>query len=307
MFRVLTLVFILTLSFSLVLADEPSDMATQSAESTSNAHWIYGGGVGLGMYRYEEPGLMNLKGNMLRFDGSLTRQIERFHISIEAAIGFGSEDYEGAVVYEDGTVVPMTHSGIKDHLYEFRGLVGQTFPIGNNTLTASFGYGLRKLDNMLGDIEDGGYDRHSRYQYIPLRLCWTYPFSNQEDGGRLKSSIEYDYFVTGKQTSDLSDQSFSYVHGDTLGAEYSDLVNRQNGGHGLKGSLSWLLSQKANGINFMVTVYYDGWWIDESTKDEISLTVVHQDPANNEVFTVIALEPENRTREVGVKLALNWF
>ena len=119
------------------------------------------------------------------------------------------------------------------------------------------------MGSKLSTTGHSGYDRESRYVYIPIGInfeteLWEF-------------RAEYLYFLYGQQTSKISQVSSSYT----------DVTNDQEEGSGLKLSAKYY-SKK----DFGYEVYMDYWDIADSKLD----------------LTGNFMEPRNTTSETGLRV-----
>ncbi|MDH5212105.1 MAG: hypothetical protein OEW96_10600 [Betaproteobacteria bacterium] len=215
-------------------------------------------------YKYEEPGLMNLKGERVGGSGAYTFiGSDYLHTRIETRYSYGELDYTGSGTLHD----------VPDHLFELRALVGNDFRAGNFVWVPYAGLGYRYLYNDLRGITSTGaigYRRLSRYWYLPVGVTLRVPLG---EGWVMAPQIEYDAFANGKQRSYL---------GDT-GIGYNDVTNRQQRGRGYRVQLMF------EGRRWTFGPWMHYWKIKDSEIRPIGLGFV-------------GWEPENWTRESGVEL-----
>ena len=129
-----------------------------------------------------------------------------------------------------------TKNGNTDWNCELRGLVGKDFDNKTYVLSPYSGLGYRYLFNDLrGATSTGaiGYRRESSYSYLPFGVTHRLRL---ESVARLSTTLEYDYFLDGRQKSYTSD----------LNGLFQDVVNKQHAGYGIRGSMyyeknSWSL------------------------------------------------------------------
>ncbi len=197
---------------------------------------------------------------------------------VETRFNYGQVDYRSS---GSGTL-----DGNHDFTLEGRILVGKDYAVMTDSrLTPYLGFGVRYLnDDSSGRATSTGalgYDRESRYFYIPIGVEFT---TRLADGWLVAPNLEYDIFVNGTQTSHLSD----------VNAGFPDIKNKQRDGFGMRGSLKFIKQNKP--INLVVEPYIRYWHIDDS--DETT--------AAGPIFLVTGLEPENKTTEYGVKLGIEF-
>ena len=230
--------------------------------------------------RYSEPGLMKNTGVMYgvhwlyNYRGWLappeqgdeneapTAKPAKWMIGTEGSISYGQVEYDGHLM--NGT--PYTMNGMDNWMVELRLLLGPDFPKENRVDTLYTGFGFRYLNNGMGS-DPAGYDRQSRYFYLPAGIT---TLGKLQEGWLLGVTAEFDVFLYGLQSSDLG----------SVGGSRID--NPQYEGYGLRGSIK--LGKKDKGHSFMVEPFIRYWQI--QTSEESSGGV----------------EPENNTTEVGARL-----
>ena len=180
--------------------------------------------------------------------------------------GFKSRLAAGEVDYQSNGTGTM--AGIPDYQFETTGYLG--FPLNDNAnsrTTIFSGFGFRYLLNASGlkqsSTGHSGYDRESRYIYMPFGL--NHEIKNWEFRG------EYLYFLYGQQTSKISQVSSSY----------SDITNDQEEGSGLK-----LTAKNYLRDDFGIEFYMDYWDIADSKLD----------------VSGNFMEPRNTTSESGLRV-----
>ena len=125
--------------------------------------------VSLGLYRYEEPGLMSLRGLKGGFDLRTTKAYRARHAFLRGELRYagGRVDYTS-----NGT---GSSSGEPDWYIEGRALVGNDWLLKSSTLSSYVGLGYRFLMNDGRGITStgaGGYRRQSTYFYLPVGLIY---------------------------------------------------------------------------------------------------------------------------------------
>ncbi|TNF69481.1 MAG: hypothetical protein EP298_03065 [Gammaproteobacteria bacterium] len=202
-----------------------------------------------GYYRYEEPGIMKIKGPLIGLNSETQIPLPyKFSVRlfVRSAYNFGSYS--------------STSSGDQDNdnswLINIAPSVGYSFIFNNGfTLTPYTGFGYRYLNNdSSGDTTTTGhfgYLRESNYFYWPIGLDiklkqgkWSY-----------RGVFEYDYLIVGYQYSHLP-ASF----GGTIS-------NKQTQGYGLNGKLE-IAYQVSRRVQIGVGPYIRYWNIKESEVDK---------------------------------------
>jgi len=229
-------------------------------------------GLSLSSYKYEEPGLMSLKGTKLGLDVNVTDVLQNDNfIRGDLRFAFGSVDYTS-----NGT---GSSSGLPDWYIEARLLFGKDWSTTSSVFSPYTGLGYRYLYNDARGISNTGYSgyrRESNYVYLPVGIIHRTALKNRSN---LISTLEYDHLLTGKQVSSLS---------DVTGAGYSDFTNTQGSGYGLKLSIMY-----DNDIG-AIGPYVHYWSIDQS-----DITLVYRYGVPNSYW----VEPKNNTIEFGLKVS----
>lgn len=219
-------------------------------------------------YRYEEPDPgtnVSLDGTNLAFVGAYTLvPNDDFYARFELRHAYGELYYEGSGTMDE---VPNT-------IIELRALLGAQIATNDGAaVTPYIGIGHRYLYNDLRGITSTGaigYQRYSRYLYIPLGISLRF---HAGESWIVAPSIEYDYFVRGEQESTLSD----------TGLGIPDVTTRQRKGYGYRASLMFEKGHLAFGP------WVQGWDIEDSDLE----------PIGGGVFV---FEPKNETFEAGVEV-----
>jgi hypothetical protein len=243
-------------------------------------------GPELSHYTYEEPGVMKISGMMVGISGAVTRQAPQGigvvdFLRIEAEAARGSVDYSS----KDGTI-----KDIDDTIIEARALLGkEVYSSEKRVVTLSSGFGYRQLhDNGGGRVTSErnpsyAYDRESNYSFIPVVLELS---SLNSHGWGIGGKVEYDYFLSGMQESELTDaNNEGYTYSD-------DLENRQHDGYGLHVSLT--ATKKFHACSLLIEPFLRYWNVSASDEDLVEVNGV----------VVPYLEPNNHTTQYGLKVAL---
>ena len=185
---------------------------------------------------------------------------DEIYTGLKTRFAAGEVDYQSA-----GT---GTMNGIPDYQFETTGYLGLPLSDNNNSRTTIFsGLGFRYLLNASGlkqsSTGHSGYDRESRYIYMPFGL--NYEVNDWEFRG------EYLHFLYGQQKSYLSQVS----------SNYSDITNDQEEGSGIK-----LTAKKYLEEGLSIEFYMDHWDIADSKLD----------------VSGSFMEPRNTTSETGLRL-----
>jgi Outer membrane protein beta-barrel domain len=253
----------------------PAQDAPQPSLLLTRPGWEIGGQVS--KYKYEEPGLMNLKGERLGFVGAYTATNDvRVYSRIDLRVSYGKLDYKSVDTGES--------SDIPDWIGEVRAVVGRDYLVGEGlALSPYLGLGYRYLYNDLrGYSSNGakGYRRYSEYFYAPIGLTMRIRAGSQ---WVVAPTVEYDAFIGGKQKTKLSDAGVIEAGG--IVGIFPTINNKQERGRGYRVSLMFEKDRWALGP------WFHYWNIKDS--DHVFIGV---NPSGQSVFLH---EPPNRTREGG--------
>jgi hypothetical protein len=218
-------------------------------------------------YRYAEPRVVvSLEGRQAGARGTYARRGDGGRVDrLEMRLAYGEIAYRGSGNADDQPNL----------IVETRYLVGREYLIGPVVGLMPFaGIGYRYLySDLRGETSVGavGYRRHSNYLYLPIGLAQRY---RTGEGWVVAPTVEFDYFIRGRQYSHLSDTGIP---------GFADTVNTQRRGHGYRASLRF----ESRSLHFGPWFQY--WKIADSDVAEFA-------PGR------FGLEPENTTREVGFEL-----
>lgn len=248
-----------------------------------------------GYYSYREPHMrypISIKGDKmgasfewLRSDviPENVKQIWSSFSAFELRFMSGTPTYDGWL-YDPMTEIatPVSSTDKEDYYLEARILFGKKYFLSENISSGLYlGVGYRMLYNN-SDME-GAYKRISQYAYVPLGLKLS------TDIGTWKLSLngEFDWFLFGEQRSGLLEND-GYV------------VNKQNQGYGLRGSLRIEKNLTTN-FGLFVEPYYRMWKIQNSDETIVS----GYDPIEG-YWAVSCVEPFNVTKEAGIKVGITF-
>ena len=235
-----------------------------NAHALENQKKEYGIYYGSKIYEERHPVdnsfFMSQDGFMLGFLLNYEEYNNDFYSGYKTRLAAGEVDYQSA-----GT---GTLNGIPDYQFETTGYLGLPLnEYSNNRSTIFVGLGFRYLMNASGlkqsSTGHSGYDRESRYIYMPLG------FNYEKDNWEAR--IEYLYFIYGQQKSYLSQ----------VNSTLPDPTNDQEEGSGIKFTAKNYLSQ-----NFGLEFYMDYCDIADSKLD----------------VTGNFMEPRNTTSETGIRI-----
>jgi len=167
---------------------------------------------------------------------------------------------------------PYSYSGISDYYFEGRFLLGFVAKADNigSDFWPYLGIGYRYLFDGMG-ASPNGYDRTSRYIYVPAGLNARFRMIN---GWALTLNGEYDIFLNGRQTSDFGEV----------------ITNNQNDGFGARASVR--LSKNLGSVSLFAEPFYRYWHIKDS------------DVSYSYLLGAYLYEPENHTNEYGLKIGV---
>ena len=234
-----------------------------TAQSFENKKDEFGFYYGSKIYEERHPVdnsfFMSQEGWMLGINTSSEEYVDDSYLGFKGRLALGEVDYRSA-----GT---GTMSGIPDYQIEGTGYLGFSSEGTNSRTTIFSGLGFRYLLNASGlklsTTGHSGYDRESRYVYLPFGI--NYEINN------LELRAEYLFFLYGQQKSYLSDVS----------PIYPDVTNDQEEGSGIKLTAKYY-ADKTMGYEF----YMDYWDIADSKVD----------------ISGNFMEPRNTTSETGFRI-----
>jgi len=246
---------------------------TDASEFTEK--WTWDIGSEIYYVKYEEPDFMEDKGAMYGLTGSVTMR-DALMLKLEGRFALGEVDYT--------SVSTGSMDDVDDYTFETRGLVGYDFPFEGFLFTPYLGIAYRYLNDDSGGRTTStghrGYERESNYFYSPAGFELLKPLN---DDWSATLCFEYDIFWHGVQESHLS---------DAIGG-LGDVENDQEGGYGLRGSLK--LRKRGRKYDLIIEPFIRWWKIDDSEISSVTFSGV---------VVGYGLEPENKTMEVGVNIAV---
>lgn len=255
--------------------EAPAENALPEALTHSRHTWEIG--PEFSHYKYEEPGLMNLKGPMIGLNASYTYHNDLM-IKLDGTFSYALLDYDS-----NGT---GTQSNIDNYIIEVRALGGYDINVTDSLrLTPYIGFGYRYLkDDRDGDRTSTGalgYKRESNYYYSPIGIEAVNTFKKGWSAGLI---LEYDYFWKGTQENNF-------------GGDIDDgFDNDQDSGYGLRGSI--IIKKKTDRAFYVVEPFIRYWKIDKSDN------YFFFDNSGNIIG--YAWEPRNETTEIGVKFRIGY-
>ena len=196
----------------------PAAHAESASPNTRNGNEF---GLSVSSYFYEEPSLnVSMTGDKFGVNHTGTVVLKNdWFIKDDLRFAYGKADYAGSGV----------QLGAPDWYYEVRGLLGKDFQVRSVVYSPYIGFGYRYLFNDVrgySNTGSAGYRRESNYFYVPVGV--THHLEMQ-DQAVLSTTVEFDYFLRGKQVTRLSDL---IGHQGIISA--SDTTNWQNSGYGYR-------------------------------------------------------------------------
>ena len=210
-----------------------------------------------------------------------TEYVDEFRL--QGRFAAGEVDYTGS----------GTYSGLKDSMYEVRGLMAKNYDLKDGVTAVPYiGLGYRYLNDGLQEYTPGGYNRESTYFYLPAGGDLR---ARVRGGWDLTMNLEYDQLLNGKQKSHLED----------FDSRLDTLVNTQRKGYGLRGSfkVSKDLSKK---LSMYVEPFFRYWDIENS---DISPFTSLGEPVllcDGSGCSDSGQEPSNVTKEVGLRMGMGF-
>jgi hypothetical protein len=234
-------------------------------------------GTEISYIKYEEPGLMEEKGEMYGLVFSYAYH-NKLMAKIEGKFSYGEVNYDGSLGGK-----PLTIKRIPDFMAELRWLLGYDFVIKDTvTITPNFGVGYRYLQDNSQDRSSGGYERESNYIYLPVGVETV---ARLGGGWSLGGTAEFDIFVWGRQISYLSDADPGFW----------EVENEQMKGYGARGSV--FIAKKFEKVGFVIEPFIRYWNIRES---------MDADVVYDGYIKGYGVEPNNNSTEIGCKLAVTF-
>jgi hypothetical protein len=232
-------------------------------------------------YTYREvPSFVYQWGPFAGINGGYTYKIRNFFLAVEGYADLGYVDYKSNAPTAGLPNGSGRVNGIWNYKGEFRALIGGDIGHPGSFYISPFtGFGYRILfENGQGRTSTTGavgYDRLSQYLYVPLGLGTSFTAGSWV----LRPTVEYDLFITGQQTSYLSQ------------AGLFDITNRQTEGYGARASFLMETGTPWGRIAF--GPFFRWWDIHDS---RASVTPIGGGLA------LVAVEPHNETIEAGMSL-----
>lgn len=206
---------------------------------------------------YKEPGVMKETSNINDVYGYSASFFYHniYVLGLEYDSLQGNLEYDGATF--SGTPV---QTETEDEVWNARLLFG--YAVSPESVLYA-GYGFRHwFDDLVIS-----YTRTTEYQYVPLGVYYKFyeslPF-------KIFLSVEYDYFIEGKNKSTLSD----------TGSGRNDVTLKQSDGYGYRASLEALCVMEP--VSLGVDIFYQYWSIEDSESKLSGLgSELVEEPQNN--------------------------
>ena len=243
----------------IILLNMPISIAKSLEKEKSEIGVYFGTKVYEERHPVDNSFFMSQDGWMLGVNTNSETYSNDSYVGFKNRLAFGEVNYTSAGT---GTMI-----GVPDYQFETTGYLGIPMEGSNSRTTIFSGLGFRYLLNASGlklsSTGHSGYDRESRYIYLPIGVNF--------ETGAWEFRGEYLYFLYGQQTSKISQVS----------ANYTDITNDQEDGSGMKLTAKYYLNN-----NFGYEFYMDYWDIADSKVD----------------VTGIFMEPRNTTSETGLRV-----
>ena len=270
--------------------------------------------VGLGGYRYGEPGAQRVSIHGLKVAGEYTSTLslsKRRHWFFQANLrgALGRVTYDGycrpwlirpdsaspnGYVLGLGAASACSEHGDLDWYVDTRALAGKDFIGRKWGLSPYTGVGLRHLSNGTGGVP--GF-RTDDYLYLPLGLT-------TRTSRRLSVTLEYDRLIHGWQkTRESAFGGIAIPATATAPAftieGFTDVSFAQHGGWALRASAKYQWARA-----WSVEPYYVRWSVGASPVNQVTTTFTVNSVTAREQLGFY--EPWNSTNEFGVKLGLHF-
>jgi hypothetical protein len=272
--------------------------------------------VGVGFYKYVEPGDTSISIHGPKFEGGykatmLLNPDRLWFLQIDTRGLVGNTTYDGwcspflitpdrtssnGYALDVGDPSPCSESGDKDWYVEGRALVGKDF-IGHKWgWSPETGLGIRHLSN--GTTGVAGY-RTDDYLYLPIAITARTTVASHH---ALSFTLEFDHLLHGWQKTRDSQLGGGDVPATPTAPPFtlqgfSDMSFDQDSGWALRASVKYQMSRR-----WSVEPEYIHWNVSDSpVNDETATFTVNRITAQQQLG---AYEPLNRTNEFVVKL---WF
>ncbi|MEI8346542.1 MAG: hypothetical protein WCG27_03685 [Pseudomonadota bacterium] len=270
------------------LAGSVNNISTQLANTHFTERDMFTVGPMVKSLNYNEPGHMTDKGTLI---GTALRYKANVHGSSGDFINTNF-DYVGGKTKYDGRTwrgKPIQANG-KYTIWNLQGTYGTLIKdkFGNLDLCPYGGIGYRNVVNK--DEGQGAYRREITYLYIPIGGELSY---SKIDNFDFRLLGEFDYFLLGRVTSNLSEVS----------SAMRDVTVNQSSGYGTK--IAFQTSYKfAQNAAVSLTPFFQYWNVGKS---EDAYAGKSYDPDTMSVQEVYVAEPANNTKELGATLLFSFL
>lgn len=245
----------------------------------------YGAGADLWLeatdFEYEEPGLMTQEGELAGTGGSYTFEpVDAFFVRFSGDYRIGGTDYDG----QTQSGIPTT-SEADDEIGRASMMLARRLPLPDGAVYLEGGLAVR---DWWQDLKDGttntgapvaGYERGHRYYYLPLGATWEVRPAGSDWGWHL--GARYQHVISGYAWARLDgDQRRRFLMDDGYGVR-------------LEAGASWYDTFVSR---IRAEAYLQHWSFNDS-----EIGVIRQGQS-----FVAALEPENETVEIGLRLGIGF-
>jgi hypothetical protein len=262
-------------------------------------------GAQVSRYSYVEPQVMENDGTKTGLTLTATTGLfTNYFVTGDVRYAFGDVEYSSN---------DQRAKDNDDKLRDVRLLGGRDVDMGSYLLAPYTGIGVRQLRNDLrgtvfagpGETQDAGYRRESTYLYIPIGVTHRFHVDNES---RISTTVEYDWFLSGTQTSRFGDVNntppvlAAIVDPGSCavptavtsgGCTLSDVKNKQHQGYGVRFNIAY---ERAH---WSVGFFYSMWSIKQS--DTVTAGSAGVLPGVFAASSSTVFEPRNRTQEYGIE------
>ena len=263
----------------------PSAVSADPAKKNDFTHEFM---AGLESYKYHYGEMKPNQSNFMQYNGVMFGVGGSYELTYKGMVFLRPEARAayGFTQYTSYRNPKFPKASIPNLTFEPRLLVGGNISFSNNfNFSPYVGLGYRYKSDDASDVvcDKGiklGGKRISKYWYIPIGSRLNHDFN---DSWFIKSMVEYDWLISGKQ--------FSY----SKEIYPSPLVLKQKNGWGVRGEL--LVGHRLDKVSVACGPYINYWKVGKSK----SVNSYEKDEWGG-ILTGPAWEPDNITKEIGVKL-----
>jgi hypothetical protein len=218
-------------------------------------------------YSYREPGFMKIEGLMSGASAGVSVLTAHFYFEGRGDLEKGNLHYTSPI---SGNIGHVPHT-----LHEMEIKVGLHL----QRLVLYSGLGLRYLDDnaqgLFTNTGHFGFDRESRYIYLPIGVSYTERLSSRWE---ITPRVEGDILLQGTQTNKIQGQT---------------VTNKQRAGDGVRVEICFL--RHANKMSLVFTPFISVWDISQSNVTTSSFWWLRT-----------CAEPRNITIQAGCKLGIQF-